>query len=139
MKERPVHSLEELSPLHFTRIGGRRGVRRLAKAFYRRIATEPSAAEVRKMHADLQSAQARLELFLGEWLGGPKTYTKKRGAPRLRARHFSFRIGPAESAAWMGCMQAALAETVQDPELRMELEALFARTAQALINRAESP
>jgi hemoglobin len=124
-----------LSSAHFEGIGGRRGIRRLVRAFYRCIELEPSAAEILKMHSDLAAARARLELFLVEWLGGPKSYSKARGTSSLRARHFFFRVGSAERDAWLHCMRVALEQTVSDIGLRAELEAAFARTAEEMVNR----
>jgi hemoglobin len=121
---------------HFARIGGEGAVVRLVDAFYKRMEESPEAASIRAMHGpDLQEIKSILRLYLVEWLGGPRNYSAARGAPRLRARHLPFPIGPAERDAWMGCMRGALAEVVPDAELRAQLEAAFLRTANAIVNR----
>jgi hemoglobin len=122
---------------HFSRIGGEGEVRRLVDAFYRRMDSLPEAAGIRAMHgADLGDIKSTLQLFLIEWLGGPRNYSAQRGSPRLRARHLAFPIGTAERDAWMLCMRGALEDVVADPELRIELERAFFRTANAIMNRA---
>jgi hemoglobin len=121
---------------HFARIGGEEAVVRLVEAFYGRMAELPEASRIRAMHGhDLTEIRSVLRLYLVEWLGGSKNYSATRGAPRLRARHLSFPIGPAERDAWMTCMRGALEEVVPDAELRGELEAAFLRTANAIVNR----
>ncbi len=87
------------------------------------------------MHPDLGAAQAKLILFLTEWLGGPKVYSPTHGHPRLRMRHARFAIGSPERDAWMTCMRRALEQVVPDPSLRQSLELSFAKTAAAIMNR----
>jgi len=130
-----AHAVEALPSRYFRQVGGRHGVRRLVRAFYKRMEREPAAAALIDMHSNLERARERLELFLSEWLGGPQTYTRERGQRSLRARHLFFRVGSRERDAWLLCMRAALSDTVADENLRRELEAAFLRTAQALVNR----
>jgi hemoglobin len=130
-----LHVVESTNP-HFARMGGEAAVVRLVEAFYRRMDEVPEAARIRAMHGpDLAENKSVLRLYLAEWLGGPKNYSATRGAPRLRARHLPFPIGPAERDAWMACMRDALEEVVPDEELRGQLEAAFLRTANAIVNR----
>jgi hemoglobin len=130
-----AHALEALPSRYFERVGGRHGVRRLVRAFYRRMEHEPEAAKLLDMHSNLERARERLELFLSEWLGGPQNYSRERGKRSLRARHLFFRVGGGERDAWLRCMRGALGDTVSDPHLRQELETAFLRQAQALVNR----
>ncbi|HET9955571.1 MAG TPA: group II truncated hemoglobin [Polyangiaceae bacterium] len=132
--EEPISSIVQKRG-QFDRIGGKRGVRRLVRAFYRHMVNDPAAAELLQMHSDLASAEARLEMFLVEWLGGPRTYSQLRGNRRLRARHFAFRVGANERDVWLKCMLAALQETVQDAELRAELLTAFRTKAETIVNR----
>ena len=122
---------------HLARIGGESAVARLVDAFYRRMEELPAASGIRAMHGpNLDEIKSTLRLYLVEWLGGPKNYSASRGAPRLRARHLAFPIGPADRDAWMTCMRGALEEVVgDDAELRGQLEASFLRTANAIVNR----
>ena len=59
---------------------------------------------------DLGPAEDRLRMFLEQYWGGPRTYSDQRGHPRLRMRHFPFRIGPIEHDAWLRCMRIAVDE-----------------------------
>lgn len=121
---------------HFARIGGAPVVHRLVEAFYLRMDSLPEAAGIRAMHGeDLTEIKTVLELYLVEWLGGPREYSQRRGPPRLRARHAKFPIGIAERDAWMTCMRGALEEVVADGELRGQLESAFLRTANAIVNQ----
>jgi hemoglobin len=121
---------------HYDRIGGETVVEALVEAFYREMDTRPEARGIRSMHpADLGPVKSILKLHLVEWLGGPRRYSAERGHPRLRARHARFAIGPAERAAWLTCMDAALEQVVGDAALRAELRAAFRRTAEAIVNR----
>ena len=71
----------------------------LVDSFYQRVARDPI---LRPMYPgdDLAPAQRRLQLFLEQYWGGPRTYSDQRGHPRLRMRHAPFRIGPIERDAW---------------------------------------
>jgi len=125
---------------HFAHIGGAAAVDRLVEAFYWRIETLPEAAVIRAMHAeDLTQTKQILKLYLNEWLGGPRIYSRDRGPPRLRRAHAGFSIGPAERDAWMLCMRAALAETVPDEALRSQLEQAFFKVAETIRNDPENP
>jgi hemoglobin len=134
-----VKLVESTNP-HYERIGGAAGVDRLVEAFYRRVDTLPQAATIRAMHAaDLSPTKAILKVYLNEWLGGPKEYTRRRGPPRLRRAHADFAIGAAERDAWMLCMRGALAETVADGDLRDQLERALFKLADTVRNDAGNP
>jgi hemoglobin len=121
---------------HYERLGGAEAVARLVDAFYRAMDTRADARTIRAMHAaDLGPTRAVLCAYLGEWLGGPKRYSAERGAPALRRRHLPFDIDASAEAAWMACMQQALAECCTDAALRDELAASFEKIARHLINQ----
>lgn len=125
---------------HYALIGGAAGVSRLVGAFYRRMDTLPEAAAIRAMHeADLSRTKVALELYLSQWLGGPKDYTAQRGQPRLRMRHAAFRIGPAERDAWLACMRGAFDDVVPDACVREQLMESFFKTADWLRNTPGNP
>lgn len=120
---------------HFERLGGAAAVARLVDAFYRAMDRRPQAAAIRAMHdADLAPTRATLADYLGEWLGGPPSYSAAHGAPRLRRVHHPFAIDAAARDAWMGCMDEALAEVCADAALRDELHQAFAKVAAHLVN-----
>jgi hemoglobin len=88
-------------------VGGEETFRRLVARFYAGVATDPV---VRPLYpeSDLGAAEERLRLFLMQYWGGPRTYSERRGHPRLRMRHAGFTIGERERLAWLGHMRAAV-------------------------------
>ena len=131
---------ERQAETHFSRIGGAPAVGRLVEAFYERMDTLAEARTIRAMHlADLGPTKAILKDYLGEWLGGPRLYSQKRGHPRLRMRHARFAIGPAERDAWMLCMRGALQEAVADASLREEIERKLFQLADWVRNDKDNP
>lgn len=124
----------------FARMGGAPAVDRLVEAFYARMDTLPEARTVRAMHAhDLTDIKGVLKRYLSEWFGGPRLYSSERGHPRLRMRHFGFKIGEAERDAWLLCMQGALEETIADPELQAQLFRAFWKLADWMRNQPGTP
>jgi len=126
---------------HFLRLGGTDAVARLVDAFYDAMDTLPQAGTIRAMHeVDLAQTRAILARYLGEWMGGPRLFTPKRGAPMLRRRHQRFAIDAAARDAWMLCMRQALAQVCADAALRAELDAAFWKIADFMRNApSESP
>ncbi len=106
---------------------------RLIHAFYRRVESDPI---LRPLYpdADLSGAERRLRLFVIQYFGGPATYAKERGHPRLRMRHAPFVIGQKERDAWMQNMLAALDE-IQVPEPAYHiLKDYFEKSATFMMN-----
>lgn len=125
---------QPLNP-HFARLGGEAAVVRLVDAFYDAMDRRPEAATIRAMHAtDLGPTRALLVDYLCEWLGGPRRYSARRGAPRLRRAHAHFAIDAAARDAWMDCMRHALDTACDDAALRGKLAQAFARIAEHLRN-----
>ena len=124
----------------YDRIGGREAVDRLVEVFYRRMDSEPGAAQIRAMHAaDLGPLKTVLKDYLTEWLGGPKLFSPVHGHPRLRRRHGHLAIGQAERDAWMMCMDFALSAVLNDPEMRGQLRTALYDLADWMRNDAENP
>jgi len=125
---------------HFSRIGGAPAVDRLVEAFYARMDSLPEAQVIRVLHPkDLSATKELLKRYLGEWMGGPPLYSGARGHPRLRMRHFGFKIGETERDAWLACMGGALTETVADAALREELFQAFFKLADWVRNQPGNP
>lgn len=105
-------------PSAYDRIGGAEGVRRLTRRFYALMDSLPEAAACRAVHPpSLERAEQRLFEYLSGWLGGPPLFVERHGAPMLRRRHFSARIGTAEVDGWLLCFLRAWKETVTDRAL----------------------
>ena len=83
-------------------------MQRLVEAFYDRIEMD---AELRALFpADLGPGRERQQWFLEQWLGGEPRYSRERGEPFLRRRHFPFVITEAAAERWLSHMAAALSE-----------------------------
>jgi hemoglobin len=119
----------------FEAVGGQVFFDALAAAFYRRVGTDQVLLRLYPEQDDLAPAARRLALFLGQYWGGPTTYSDERGHPRLRMRHFPFTIGPLERDHWMDAMNGALDELQVHPLVRDKFDAYFASTAEAMRNQ----
>jgi hemoglobin len=116
----------------FEQVGGQPYFDDLARRFYERVALDPV---LRPLYPDdLAPGERHLALFLGQYWGGPTTYSDQRGHPRLRMRHAPFAIGGQQRDAWYGAMAAAVADTGVDPEVEQQLLDYFAMAAEHLVN-----
>jgi hemoglobin len=90
----------------FDQVGGHAFFQRLVSNFYVEIEIDEL---LRPMYPeDLTESKRHFELFLGQYWGGPKSYSEERGHPRLRMRHAPFRINRAARDAWLAAMSKAL-------------------------------
>jgi hemoglobin len=116
----------------FEQLGGQPYFDDLARRFYGRVADDPV---LRPLYpADLVPGERHLALFLGQYWGGPTTYSDERGHPRLRMRHGPFTIGQAQRDAWLDAMAAAVEESGAPAELQQQLVDYFAMAADHLVN-----
>jgi hemoglobin len=136
---------DERSPEHggdapigtvYEAVGGQAFFDDLVERFYRRVAMDPL---LRPLYPDdLTGPKRHLALFLGQYWGGPTTYSDERGHPRLRMRHAPFVIGEPERDAWLRHMGAALDSLVVERGLHPVVEArlldYFGMTADAMVN-----
>ena len=117
-------------------LGGQEFFDELVERFYRRVALD---AVLRPLYPeDLTDPKRHLALFLGQYWGGPTTYSDERGHPRLRMRHAPFAVGPAERDAWLRNMTAALDSLVVERDIHPVVEArlvdYFVMAAEGMIN-----
>jgi hemoglobin len=117
-------------------VGGSQTFRHLVDAFYAGVAEDPLLRPIYP-EADLGPAADRLRLFLEQYWGGPHTYSEQRGHPRLRMRHVSFRVGPAERDAWLKHMRAALDKLGLPAEQDTELWNYLEKAAYFMVNTFE--
>jgi hemoglobin len=96
-------------------VGGEETFRRLVHRFYQGVAGDPVLRPLYP-EEDLGPAEERLRLFLIQYWGGPRTYSDRRGHPRLRMRHAPFTVGVAQRDAWLKHMRDALDEVALSPE-----------------------
>ena len=114
-------------------VGGEETFVRLTRAFYARVAEDPEFKAIYP-EQDLGPAEQRLRMFLEQYWGGPTTYSEQRGHPRLRMRHFPFRITSAERDTWLRHMRGALDEIALPPEQDAILWAYLTRAADSMRN-----
>ena len=114
-------------------VGGAPTFRKLVARFYEGVAEDP---ELRALYPeeDLGPAEDRLRMFLEQYWGGPTTYSDQRGHPRLRMRHFPFKVDPAARDAWLRHMRAAVDELELPPLYAAELWDYLERAAHSMVN-----
>ena len=126
----------------FEAVGGQPFFDRLVQRFYEHVAADPVLLALYPEPDALGPARERLALFLGQYWGGPDTYSQRRGHPRLRMRHVPFVIDETAAEHWTVAMCDALAATMPDAPLDAELAQLvevrmveyFTLSAQHLVN-----
>jgi len=121
-------------------VGGERFFFDLVDRFYAGVESDPILGPMYPSD-DLAGARERLATFLVQFWGGPTTYSENRGHPRLRMRHFPFRVDSEARDAWLRHMMAALEES-EGPEVAIEMITdYFVRSAEFMRNveEAETP
>ncbi|NVI91744.1 globin [Actinomadura sp. BRA 177] len=114
-------------------VGGEETFHRLVHRFYQGVAEDP---DLRPMYPeeDLGPAEERLRLFLIQYWGGPNTYSRRRGHPRLRMRHVPFVIDEAQRDRWLKHMRDAVEELELPEPLEKQLWDYFMMAARSLVN-----
>lgn len=126
----------------FDEVGGQPTFDRLVARFYDRVQCDEVLWPMYP-HDDLDGAIWRLSHFLGQYFGGPSTYSDERGHPRLRMRHLPFHVNPDARDRWLSHMRAALDETCAEPGSgvspmhRLTMLEYFDRAAHAMVNTFE--
>lgn len=123
-------------------VGGQGFFDELVRHFYEQVAQDDVLLRLYPDQENLQPARERLALFLGQYWGGPDTYSQQRGHPRLRMRHAPFLIGATERDHWVHAMLMALDSTMPSAPVDVELQETlrnrmreyFEMSAQHLLN-----
>lgn len=108
----------------------------LVAAFYRGVAQD-DVLRAEYPEEDLGPAEIRLRMFLIQYFGGPSTYSEHRGHPRLRARHFAFKVNRDTRDRWLKQMRAAMDEVSLPPAIDALMWDYFERAATAMLNTAD--
>jgi hemoglobin len=119
----------------FELAGGQAFFDALVDRFYRGVESDSDLLALYPDHSDLAGARHRLALFLGQYWGGPTTYSAERGHPRLSMRHRGFWIDPAARDRWLAHMRSAVAFMDPPAAVASRLLAYFDTTAEAMRNR----
>jgi hemoglobin len=124
---------ESKAETFYDAVGGEETFRRIVARFYSEVARDEVLRPVYP-EEDLSGAEERLRMFLIQYWGGPKTYSERRGHPRLRMRHAPFKIGPIERDAWLRCMRIAVDEEGLPELYRDQLWGYIEYAAQSMVN-----
>lgn len=105
-----LHESYRQGDTQFRVAGGVEGITKLANDFYDQMQQLPEARRILHMHpTDLTESREKLARFLCGYMNGPELYEEKYGPIRLAPAHAHLPIGSAEKAAWLLCMERALA------------------------------
>jgi len=115
---------------------GEAGFTKLTKVFYQGVANDPLLKPMYP-EEDLGPAERRLRMFLEQYWGGPDTYQQERGHPRLRMRHYEFKIGQQARDAWLRHMKTAVAALELSELDEAMLWDYLERAAHAMLNTFE--
>jgi hemoglobin len=127
-------------PSLYDQVGGMPFFERLVDRFYEGVRGDDVLLPLYPDPGDdLAGARRRLTLFLVQYWGGPTTYLRERGHPRLRARHFPFSIGLRERDRWLLHMRTAIDESGGPPDACARLHEYVTVAADAMRNRDEGP
>lgn len=119
----------------YSLMGGEATILSLVDRFYFYMDTVPEAKELRDIHAkDLTATKAKLFKFLSGWLGGPDLFVQEYGHPRLRQRHFPFKVDQQVRDQWMLCMNKAIYEVAMPDQLRKNIKQALDDLATHMIN-----
>jgi hemoglobin len=125
-------------PTPYELMGGHETFVELVSTFYAGVANDPL---LRPMYPedDLRGAALRLQLFLEQYWGGPKTYSEQRGHPRLRMRHAPFAVTPQARDHWLSHMRVAVDAVELSDEAREQLWAYLEMAAYSMVNTLAEP
>jgi hemoglobin len=113
-------------------VGGQPFFDALVERFYARVESDP---DLRPLYPDdLEPGKRSLALFLGQYWGGPTTYSDEKGHPRLRMRHAPFAIDRRARDAWFAAMVASVHDVHLDPDVERRFVDYFTMAADAMVN-----
>ena len=117
----------------YDQMGGAPFFQTLVHRFYEGVAADPV---LRAMYPedDLGPAEHRLRMFLEQYWGGPDTYSRERGHPRLRMRHTPYAVTPEQRDRWLRHMLASVAALGLQREHEATLVDYLVRAAYMLVN-----
>jgi hemoglobin len=124
-------------PTLYDLVGGEETFRRLVARFYAGVAADPVLRPLYP-EEDLGPAEERLRMFLVQYWGGPRTYSDRRGHPRLRMRHAPFAIGEREREAWLRHMRDAVDSLALPAQQEQALWRYLEMAAHSMQNRWDS-
>lgn len=141
MNDQPIHLRGEqggdpVLRTVYDEVGGMDAFETLCRRFYDGV-QQDAVLWPMYPHDDLEGAIWRLSRFLGQYWGGPSTYSSMRGHPRLRMRHMPFHVNPDARDRWLKHMTAALDTMGWSPMVRAQMDDYFDRAATSMVNTFE--
>ncbi|OBG75655.1 MULTISPECIES: globin [unclassified Mycobacterium] len=130
--------MDQVTQSFYDAVGGADTFHAIVSRFYALVAEDEILRDLYP-EDDMAGAEERLRMFLEQYWGGPRTYSDRRGHPRLRMRHAPFRITPLERDAWLRRMHTAVASIdaqTLDDEHRRELLSYLEMAAHSMVNSA---
>ena len=124
------------SQSYYEEIGGHPVFHGIVSRFYQQVAVDEVLRPLYP-EEDLGPAEDRFRMFLEQYWGGPRTYSDRRGHPRLRMRHAPFRIGLRERDAWLTAMSHALDGAGLTPAQRERFWDYLLMAADSMVNTLE--
>jgi hemoglobin len=128
----------DAQPAPYDLMGGHDTFVRLVRRFYQGVADDP-ALRALYPEPELSGAEERLRMFLEQYWGGPRTYSDRRGHPRLRMRHAPFRVTPDARDRWLAHMRVAVDELGLPPQLEQPLWDYLVSAAYSMVNSFDQP
>jgi len=120
----------------YDHIGGQPVVSAISNTFYDIMESDPYVTPLLDVHPKPMDAIRQLFTdYLAMWLGGPDNYTPKRGHPRLRARHLSFKVTKELKTQWMYCMRISINQHVKDKRIAEQILNALDQLAEHMINK----
>jgi hemoglobin len=116
----------------FEVVGGQAFFDTLVERFYGLVEADPTLRPLYPL--DLGPGIRALALFLGQYWGGPTTYSDEKGHPRLRMRHAPFAIAEPERNAWLAAMLSALEQADAPETAKSMMRDYFTSASTAMIN-----
>lgn len=103
----PAHGPNTVSPINrnLYAIMGEENIFKMLEDFY----LELGKSDIKQMFPDdLVEASKKSAAFFVGIMGGPPLYLERYGSPRMRMRHFPFKITPEFKNVWLSCFEKVL-------------------------------
>ena len=120
-------------PTFYEQIGGHETIARIVEVFYEGVATDEVLRPLYP-EEDLAPAAARFTMFLVQYWGGPTTYSRQRGHPRLRMRHAPFAVTMKARDHWLHHFRRGLDAVDLTPEQDAEFWNYVQHAATFMVN-----
>jgi hemoglobin len=121
------------APTFYEQIGGHETIARIVEVFYEGVATDEVLRPLYP-EEDLAPAAARLTMFLVQYWGGPTTYSRQRGHPRLRMRHAPFAVTMEARDRWLEHFRKGLDAVDLTPEQDAQFWSYVQHAATFMVN-----